>query len=282
MMTKKQQAATLGLLLASVAIFGVTALTNQATDTSNQAAASTVDSTQGNVIEQVPTPEDNFAAKEQQKEIQEQKKADEQKRAQEQAEAQKAEEERQQESTNQVQENQVVTEEVPAQPVAETPAQTIPIATEAAPTTQEVTATQAHQTPSMTLTIAGNVIPYQNGGANGQAIIDANGNGTASTFGGASVQSGSDNMNTHFIGHNPGIFSALFSLNIGNQVIVTDANGTPTTYTVTTILEVDDYGYGVSDKVDYYDTILGTGGGERITLQTCITDTTNLIVIAQA
>lgn len=140
---------------------------------------------------------------------------------------------------------------------------------------------EAQPTP-MTLTLAGTVIPYQNGGANGQAVIDSDVYGTASTFGGATVQSGNDGLNTHFIGHNPGIFSAIFNLVYGDQIVVTDANGIETTYTVSQIVEVDDYGYGLQDGADYYDVITGTGGGERITLQGCITDTTNLIVIATA
>ena len=152
-----------------------------------------------------------------------------------------------------------------------------PVQAEESPETPE-----APQPTPMTLTLAGTVIPYQNGGANGQAVIDSDVYGTASTFGGATVQSGTDGLNTHFIGHNPGIFSAIFNLASGDPIVVTDAAGAATTYTVSQIVEVDDYGYGLQDGADYYDVITGTGGGERITLQGCITDTTNLIVIATA
>ena len=72
------------------------------------------------------------------------------------------------------------------------------------------------------LEIAGQLITYLNAGqGNGQAIIDANPNLVA-TWGGASVQSGDDGANTHFIGHNPGIFNVLFSVGVGETISVSD------------------------------------------------------------
>lgn len=131
------------------------------------------------------------------------------------------------------------------------------------------------------LKIAGTYISYQNAGTgSGQAVIDSNPN-TVATWGGASVQSGSDNLNTHFIGHNPGIFNVLFQLGGGSTIQVSDSNGQITTYTVNSIIQVNDSGIG-TDGVDYYDQIAGSGGGERITLQTCINSSTNLIVFASA
>lgn len=136
---------------------------------------------------------------------------------------------------------------------------------------------------AMTLNILGTIINYQNGGTgSGQSIIDGNPSGVASTWGGSSVQSGSDGMNTHFIGHNPGIFNVLFSLSPGNSITVTDSTGEETMYTVRTILTLDDYGIETSTGEDYYDFVVGSGGGERVTFQTCINDTTNLIVVAYA
>lgn len=132
-----------------------------------------------------------------------------------------------------------------------------------------------------TMIIAGTAIPYENGGQDaGQSIIDSNINGIVSTWGGSSVQSGSDYMNTHFIGHNPGIFSILLSVGIGNQIVVTDASGQATTYTVNILLRVDDSGYDLATKTDYWDLIVGTDGGERIALQTCLTESENLVVLA--
>lgn len=154
---------------------------------------------------------------------------------------------------------------------------------------EEATVSQEKQEQSApsysvnTLYIAGQAISYQNGGQTyGQSIIDANPNSAVSTWGGSGTQSGSDGLNTHFIGHNPGIFSVLFNVSNGNQIVVTDSNGTPTTYTVSSIFQVNHYAQGVNDNVDYWDTIAGTGGGERITLQTCLNDTINYIVIATA
>jgi len=127
--------------------------------------------------------------------------------------------------------------------------------------------------------INGQFISYSNAGqGNGQAIIDANHNQVA-TWGGASVQSGNDGANTHFIGHNPGIFNVLFSLGNGQSIEVSDSANNVTTYTISHIVTVDDYGMA-ADGTDYWDQITGSGGGERITLQTCINDDYNLIVFA--
>lgn len=96
-------------------------------------------------------------------------------------------------------------------------------------------------------------------------------------MGGAAIQSGSDGLNTHIIGHNPGVFSALFNVVIGSQVTITDGNGTPTNYTINRIYEVNDNAVGVRDGVDYWDQMIGTGGGERVTFQTCENDNVNWV-----
>lgn len=133
-----------------------------------------------------------------------------------------------------------------------------------------------------TMYVGGLAISYQNAGeASGQSVIDNNPNVIA-TWGGAVTQSGNDGLNTHFIGHNPGIFSVLFQLGGGEIITVTDGAGTPTDYVVSQIFQVDDYGTGITDGQEYMDLLIGTGGGERITLQTCINDSVNLIVIATA
>ncbi len=133
---------------------------------------------------------------------------------------------------------------------------------------------------SYTMYLGGISIPYQNAGeGSGQSVIDANRNMIA-TFGGATVQSPNDGINTHFIGHNPGIFNILFSLGIGSEVVVTDANSVPSTYIVGNIFEVDDYGTNVATNQNYVDYILDPGTEERITLQTCINQDINLVVVA--
>ncbi|MGX6970819.1 sortase domain-bontaining protein [Vagococcus bubulae] len=152
---------------------------------------------------------------------------------------------------------------------------------EQVPTNKDTTAVQAQ--PAMSLNILGQIVYYQNGGqAAGQSIIDANSDYEASTWGGAQTFSGNDGMNTHFIGHNPGAFSIIFSLSIGNQIVVTDSTGTPKTYIVNAICQVTDDGRDISNGAELYDTITGTDGGERITLQSCVNDDVNLIIFASA
>ena len=148
--------------------------------------------------------------------------------------------------------------------------------------TTETPTSESNQSGANMLNVAGQWISYQNAGeGSGQSVIDNNRNIVA-TWGGASVQSGTDGLNTHFIGHNPGVFNALFQVGIGNQITVTDAVGAPTNYTVNNIVQVDDYGVGVADGVAYIDQIAGTEGGERITLQTCVNESINLIIFASA
>lgn len=182
----------------------------------------------------------------------------------------------------------------PTEAVIEEQAATNEVATPEVPVYEEVTeeviepqpapqtaVSEPSWTPN-TMYVGGLAIPYQNAGqGSGQGVIDSNPNMIA-TWGGAAVQSGNDGANTHFIGHNPGIFSVLFSLGAGSQIIVTDGNGTPTYYTVNQLFQVDDYATGVADGQSYADQIIGTGGGERITLQTCVNDAVNLIVMASA
>lgn len=122
-------------------------------------------------------------------------------------------------------------------------------------------------------------IPYENGGMSvGQSIIDSR--DVASTWGGNSYQSGNDKGNTHFIGHNPGVFAPLFSLYLGAEISISDGEGQVSVYKVTNLFQVDSCAVGISDGVDYWDVITGSGGGERVTLQTCVSDTANLIVQA--
>ncbi|MGX7024541.1 sortase domain-containing protein [Vagococcus hydrophili] len=132
----------------------------------------------------------------------------------------------------------------------------------------------------MTMYIENQAITYQNGGTTyGQSIIDVDRN-MVSTWGGAAVQSGDDGLSTHFIGHNPGVFSILFSVTIGAEIVVTDASGRPTSYTVTMSWEVDNSAINLRTGEDMWDIITGSSNGEAIVLQTCIDDYSNLILFA--
>ncbi|WP_054723572.1 sortase domain-containing protein [Lacticaseibacillus nasuensis] len=134
----------------------------------------------------------------------------------------------------------------------------------------------ASQYAANTLYINGVAIHYIQGSmANGAAP----GSGAA-TWGGQAHYSNSSGQNTHFIGHNPGSFGVVASLHRGSQIIVTDAAGQPRTYTVYATVTVDDNSRA-ANGTDYWNQITGTGGGQRITLQTCIGANTNYIVFAQ-
>ena len=131
------------------------------------------------------------------------------------------------------------------------------------------------------LSMIGTTIPFQNGGmGGGQAIIDANPNGMSSTWGGATPYSGTDGLNTHFIGHHWGAFDPVMSLGNGGTVTVYDANGQAFNYAIYKIVVVDTYGNDVNTGASMYGEITSTGGGERIVLQTCIDETTRRIVFA--
>lgn len=140
------------------------------------------------------------------------------------------------------------------------------------------------QTPSYEaykMYVGGKTITYKNGGiANGQSIIDSNSK-LISTWGGAETFSGNDGYNTHFIGHNPGVFSVLTQLGNGSTIIVTDSNGVPTTYKVTRIFTVDDNAHNAADGENYYNYMVSKRGGEVITLQTCLSSNKNLIIRAE-
>jgi hypothetical protein len=160
------------------------------------------------------------------------------------------------------------------------PSETEP--TQAQPAPAQPVEPLAPQYAPNTLYFAGVAVSYVEGGmAQGQAIIDANPDGIASTWGGAAHFSGTDNMNTHFIGHNVGAFTPVMSLGVGSQITVTDSNGSPFTYTVTSLADTDGYAQDIHTGYNYYDELTGTQGGERITLQTCTNDTVRRLVFAQ-
>ena len=174
-------------------------------------------------------------------------------------------------------------EPAPAPAPAPTPAPTPAPAPAPAPAPTPAPAPAPAPAPSYEaykMYIGGKAITYKNGGqSDGQRIIDSN-SSVISTWGGAATYSGTDGKNTHFIGHNPGVFSVMFKVTTGNKIVVTDAKGTPTTYKITRIFKVDDNGNNPSDGQNYYNYLTSTRGGEVITLQTCINSSLNLIIRA--
>ncbi len=150
-----------------------------------------------------------------------------------------------------------------------------PVVQAAAPTPQ------AANYEAYKMYVAGKAITYKNGGiADGQRIIDSN-SSLISTWGGAEIYSGNDGYNTHFIGHNPGIFSVLTKVGNGSTIIVTDGKGQPTTYKVTRIFTVDDNAHNAKDGENYYNYMVSRRGGEVITLQTCLGSNKNLVIRAE-
>ncbi|NIK13203.1 hypothetical protein [Alkalibacillus almallahensis] len=130
----------------------------------------------------------------------------------------------------------------------------------------------------MTIYFNGQAVSYRNGGrANGQSII--NQQSVASTWGGVETFSGKDGMNTHFIGHNPGVFSSVWN---ARSFIVTDAIGEAFRYQVTSTYQVNRKGIGLNNGKDYWNRITGTSGGERITLQACFTSDGSINWIVEA
>lgn len=106
--------------------------------------------------------------------------------------------------------------------------------------------------------------PYQNGGYDqGQAIIDGTQN--ASTWGGAQVFSGTDGLSTHFIGHSHTQFAGLTG---ASTYIITDSVGNAFQYNKGATYLVDEQGYDVNSGEDLYNLITGSGGGERVIMQT--------------
>ena len=75
-----------------------------------------------------------------------------------------------------------------------------------------------------------------------------------------------DNENTYFIGHNPGVFSGVMNLDVGDKVTVLDGKGRSRTYYVFDVLTLPNQ----SNYFRYEGRIAPTG--ESITLQTCCAD----------
>lgn len=154
-------------------------------------------------------------------------------------------------------------------------------ATETAATTNQETETTASAneeasvaTETSVLKFAGATVLF--GQSNGASAAPGSGAGT--WMGSGSV---SDGAPTHFIGHNPGDFAGVMSLDVGATITVVDASGASRTYTVYEVLDVTDEGYNNRNLQDDVLPRMLYDGGERISLQTCISDTVNRCVLAR-
>jgi hypothetical protein len=90
-----------------------------------------------------------------------------------------------------------------------------------------------------------------------------------------------DNKPTHFIGHNPGDFSMIMNITTGTPITVADDQGHIKTYYVYEVLDVNDEGINVDNNTDDAWPRIIDEGGERISLQTCINDNVNRIILAR-
>ncbi len=159
------------------------------------------------------------------------------------------------------------------------PAQQQPAQQPATQPAQQPAQPQAQQAPayaSRVLMFAGVTVPYIIGN---ESMTAAPGTGAA-TWGGQANYSNNSGQNTHFIGHNPGSFAAMLSLGIGSPITVTDAAGNPRTYHVYQLATVNPNAVTASGQ-DLWNAITGTGGGQRITLQTCVGNYWRLIAFAR-
>ena len=130
------------------------------------------------------------------------------------------------------------------------------------------------QKVASTISFLGVTIPFSH--TNGADSAPANGCGTWTGTGAVD-----DNAPTHFIGHNPGDFSKVMDITVGTPITVLDDQGHSKTYTVYEVLDVNDDGTNAHDSSDDTWQRVINDGGERISLQTCITDTVNRIVLAR-
>lgn len=132
------------------------------------------------------------------------------------------------------------------------------------------TANKPSESNPGTLSFLGHEVAFAQGSCFDSTAPD----GYASTWlGDGSV---TDNVNTFFIGHNPGVFAPVMDLQEGDTITVCDENGNERTYTVfdTMVLQKR------SNYFDYEDRL--SPSGESITLQTCCPgDTTVRCVMAR-
>lgn len=145
---------------------------------------------------------------------------------------------------------------------AEAKAEAIPA--DATPTANEAVPTAPAPLTS-TIYFHGHYIPFVQGNP---ADVTAPRSNVASTWiGGGDVD---DGMNTYFIGHNPGVFSSVMNLQIGDEIVVWDDSGSSRSYFVFDALVLPN-----ASNYFAYESRLSPSG-ESITLQTCVADDRNV------
>ncbi len=115
-------------------------------------------------------------------------------------------------------------------------------------------------------------------------FIDSTGADEAPATGsGTWVGSGdvNDGKPTYFIGHNPGDFSGVLNLDIGAAITIFDNNGNKKIYHVVELIDIDDYGDNLNVSGDNITDRVLYANEEQIALQTCLSDSTNRVVLAK-
>lgn len=143
------------------------------------------------------------------------------------------------------------------------------MAAEAIPASEDAIATETAPTvPSPLANVIyfhGHYIPFVQGNPADETAPRSN---VASTWiGGGHVD---DGMNTYFIGHNPGVFSSVMNLKIGDEIVVWDESGASRSYFVFDALVLPN-----ASNYFAYESRLSPSG-ESITLQTCVADNRNV------
>lgn len=130
------------------------------------------------------------------------------------------------------------------------------------------------------IVVGGRQYHYEDTGqARGQNWIDQDPTANIGTWGGQPVNSVTDNLSTHFIGHNPSAFHFVTQFSLNDTFEVYDATGQRKVYSVTTILDVDQNAFSKDGK-NYWLEITGVGNKEQVVLQTCLNGY-NRIVFAE-
>ncbi|MFD1393947.1 sortase domain-bontaining protein [Lacticaseibacillus jixianensis] len=106
--------------------------------------------------------------------------------------------------------------------------------------------------------------------------------GMAMTWGGATRMTTTDGLTSEIAGHaKSNTFAWIMRLRNGSRVSVTDAQGRSRSYRVYMTDNVNDDGYSVKNGADRLNSIISAHQGEKVVLQTCITNTVNRLVWAR-
>jgi hypothetical protein len=135
------------------------------------------------------------------------------------------------------------------------------------------------QAPSNELLIDGRYYHYVDAGSDaGMDVINASPTRLVATLGGKNPMRVNDSKSTLIIGHNPGLFSVLPDLELGQEITAYDTNGHSRIYKVTEILNLNRLNLDKDGK-DYTNFISAEGEEEQLLLETDVNNAGDNIVI---